>query len=176
MKSVNYILGNNRPYSANSLDLIGSLKALLVALYSQDFHLFPGRYLCSQIHFSNLPFSPKWICDVRGGDRHWKVKQFLKGGHYHVQNLCLQPFRPTPVPVLAARSCLTLHGAVYCSLPGPSVHAVLPYWSGLSFLSPGNLPDPGTDPGSPALQADFLPSELPGKPICFTTLLSHTSF
>jgi len=28
------------------------------------------------------------------------------------------------------------------------------YWSGLPFTSPGDLPDPGTDPGSPALQAD----------------------
>ena len=37
------------------------------------------------------------------------------------------------------------------------------YWSGLSFSSPGSFPDPGTKPGSPALQADSLPSELPGK-------------
>ena len=38
------------------------------------------------------------------------------------------------------------------------------YWSGLSFPSPGDLPDPGTEPGSLALQADSLPSEPPGKP------------
>ena len=37
------------------------------------------------------------------------------------------------------------------------------YWSGLSFPSPGDLPDPGIEPGSPALQADALPSEPPGK-------------
>ena len=37
------------------------------------------------------------------------------------------------------------------------------YWSGLPFPSPGALPDPGIQPGSPALQADSLPSELPGK-------------
>ena len=30
------------------------------------------------------------------------------------------------------------------------------YWSGLSFPSPGDLPDPGIEPGSPALQADSL--------------------
>ena len=34
----------------------------------------------------------------------------------------------------------------------------------LPFPSPGDLPNPGTEPGSPALQADSLPSELPGKP------------
>ena len=34
-------------------------------------------------------------------------------------------------------------------------------WSELPFLSPGELPDPGIEPESPALQADALPSELP---------------
>ena len=38
------------------------------------------------------------------------------------------------------------------------------YWSGLSFPSPGDLPNPGIEPGSPALQADALSSEPPGKP------------
>ena len=38
------------------------------------------------------------------------------------------------------------------------------YWSGLPFPSPGDLPDPGIEPGSPTLEADALPSELPGKP------------
>ena len=37
------------------------------------------------------------------------------------------------------------------------------YWSGLPFPSPGDLPNPGIEPGSPALQADALPSEPPGK-------------
>ena len=38
------------------------------------------------------------------------------------------------------------------------------YWSGLPFPSPGDLPDPGIKPRSPALQAGSLPSELQGKP------------
>ena len=38
------------------------------------------------------------------------------------------------------------------------------YWSGLPLPSPGDLPDPGIEPRSPALQADALPSEPPGKP------------
>ena len=37
------------------------------------------------------------------------------------------------------------------------------YWSGLPIPSPGDLPDPGIEPRSPALQADTLPSELPGN-------------
>ena len=38
------------------------------------------------------------------------------------------------------------------------------YWSGLPFPSPGDIPDPGMEPRSPALQADVLTSELSGKP------------
>ena len=58
------------------------------------------------------------------------------------------------------------------------------YWSGQPFPSPGDLPNPGIKPGSPALQADSLPTELSRKPIrhsdpvdlspspCRTTILS----
>ena len=37
------------------------------------------------------------------------------------------------------------------------------YWSGLPFPTLGDLSDPGIEPESPTLQADSLPSELPGK-------------
>ena len=64
-----------------------------------------------------------------------------------------------------AQLCSPLGDAVDCRLPGSSVHEILQakYWSGLPFPSPGDLPDPGIKPGSPALQADALPSEPPGK-------------
>ena len=39
------------------------------------------------------------------------------------------------------------------------------YWSGLPFPSPEDRPDPGIKPGSPALQADSLLTELPGNPM-----------
>ena len=39
------------------------------------------------------------------------------------------------------------------------------HWSGLPFSFPGDLPNPGTEPRSPSLQPDSLPSEPPGKPI-----------
>ena len=42
-------------------------------------------------------------------------------------------------------------------------------WSGVPFPSPGDLPDPGIEPRSPALWADALTSEPPGKP----QLLKH---
>ena len=38
------------------------------------------------------------------------------------------------------------------------------YWSGLPFPSPGDLPEPGIEPGSPTLQADALTSKPAGKP------------
>ena len=38
------------------------------------------------------------------------------------------------------------------------------YWSGVPLPSPGDLPNPGIEPGSPAFQADALTSEPPGKP------------
>ena len=37
------------------------------------------------------------------------------------------------------------------------------YWSGLPFPSPGDLPNPGIEPGSPTLQEDSLLHEPPGK-------------
>ena len=43
------------------------------------------------------------------------------------------------------------------------------YSSGLPFPSPGDLPDPGIEPGSSALQADSSPSAPPGKPPAFSS-------
>ena len=44
------------------------------------------------------------------------------------------------------------------------------YWSGLSFPSPGDLPKPGIKPGSPALEAEALTSESPGKPYIYANI------
>ena len=38
------------------------------------------------------------------------------------------------------------------------------YWSGLPFPSPGDLPNPGMEPGSPELQTDSFLSEPLGNP------------
>ena len=45
------------------------------------------------------------------------------------------------------------------------------HWSVEPIPSPGDLPDPGIEPGSPALQADSLPSEQPGKPPNLKTII-----
>ena len=66
---------------------------------------------------------------------------------------------------LVAKSCLTLAipwtGAYQARLSmGFSRQE---YWSGLPFPSTGDLPDPGIEPRSPALQEESLPTELQGK-------------
>ena len=75
--------------------------------------------------------------------------------------------------VLVTQLCLTLrpHGLSmeFCRQE---------YWSGLPFPSPGDLPDLGIEPGSPALQAGSLPSEPPGKTgnqLIICVLLDHES-
>ena len=49
---------------------------------------------------------------------------------------------------------------VACQAPLSMGFSRQEYWSGLLFPSPGDLPNPGTEPKSPALQADDLPTEL----------------
>ena len=54
--------------------------------------------------------------------------------------------------------------AVACQGPLSMEFSRQGYWSGLSFPTSGDLPNPGIEPRSPTLQADALPSELLGKP------------
>ena len=63
------------------------------------------------------------------------------------------------VCVLATQSCPTL-----CEAPLSREFSKQEYWSGFLFPSPGDLPEPGIEPRSPALQADALTSEPPEKP------------
>ena len=67
---------------------------------------------------------------------------------------------------LVAKSCLTLAipWTVACQAPLSMGFSRQEYWSGLPFPSPGGLPNPGIEPRSPALEADALTSEPPGKP------------
>ena len=59
------------------------------------------------------------------------------------------------VKVLVVQSCLTLCDPMGCFRQK--------YCSGLPFPSPGDLPDPRSEPGSPVFQAESLLSEPPGK-------------
>ena len=68
---------------------------------------------------------------------------------------------------LVTKSCPTLAipWGVACQAPLSMGFSRQEYWSGLPFPSPRDLPDPGIEPGSPAMQVDSLLSEPPGKPI-----------
>ena len=78
--------------------------------------------------------------------------------------------------VLVTLSCLTLCNpwTVARQAPLSMEFSIQEFWSGLPFPSPGDLPNPGIEPGSPALQADSLPSEPPGKPKSPRELLDCT--
>ena len=68
----------------------------------------------------------------------------------------------------SVKLCRTLCNPMDCSPPGSSVHGFprQEYWSGLPFPSPGDLPDSGIKPTSPALQADCLPLSHRESPAC----------
>ena len=68
---------------------------------------------------------------------------------------------------LIAQLCPTFCDPMDCSPPGSSIHGDSPGKNtgvGCHFSPPGDLPNPGIEPGSLALQADSLPAEPPGKP------------
>ena len=79
--------------------------------------------------------------------------------------------QPNEGAVLVTQSCPTLCNPMDCSPPGSSVHGIFQagILSGLSFPSPGDLPNSGVEPRSPELHADSLLTEPPGK------LQNHTN-
>ena len=77
--------------------------------------------------------------------------------------------------VQAFQSCPSLGDPMYCSPSGSSVHGSLQEcWSGLPCPPPGDLPNLGIDPRSPALQADSLPLSYQGSPIQRACARAHT--
>ena len=73
---------------------------------------------------------------------------------------------------LVTQSCPTLCDPMDCSLPGSSVNGDSPS-KNTAVGCPGDLPNPGTEPRSPTLQADSLPSEPPGKPYIYMCMYPY---
>ena len=90
---------------------------------------------------------------------------------YICLGICLSSKKKKFFFLLVAQLFPTLCDPMDYSTSGSSVYGIFQegHWNSLPFLSPGNLPDPGIETGSPVLQADPLPTELPGK-----SLLSKT--
>ena len=86
-------------------------------------------------------------------------------------------WRKKKMSLNCVRLFVTLWTVAYQALPSMGFSRQ-EYWSGLPFPSPGDLPDPGTELGSPKLQADSLPSEPPGKQfwINFSKMLQKYNF
>ena len=82
--------------------------------------------------------------------------------------------RCSPIGIFAVRVCLVAQSCPTLCIPyklqparllGPCGFSRQEYWSVLPCSPPGDLPNPGIEPRSPALWADSLPTEWPGKPI-----------
>ena len=94
--------------------------------------------------------------------------------NYFQENHKIQYFAIDPEKVLVTQSCPTLCNSMDCSSPGSSLSVGFSrqgYCSGLLSPSPGDLPNPGIEPRSPALQPDSLPIDLPGNILRFIFLL-----
>ena len=109
-----------------------------------------------------------WMGGDFGGEWiHAYIWLSLSAVHLKLSQYCSSA---TKVKVLGAQWCPILFNLMDCSLPGSSwripstAFSRQEYCRGLPFPSPGDLPNPGIEPGFPALQADSLPSEPPGKP------------
>ena len=84
---------------------------------------------------------------------------------------------PISVCVLFTQSCLIPCDPVNCVAHQAALSMEFSrkeYWSGLPCPSPGDLPDPRIEPGSPALQVDSLLSKLPGKSFSVSDQISRS--
>ena len=98
-------------------------------------------------------------------------------GLHPVTSFHLNYLPKVKVRVLVTHLCLTLwsHGLYVAHQAHLSMEfSKQEYWIGLPFPSPGDHPNPGIEPGSPALQAYSLPSEPPGKLVTLTFLKTVT--
>ena len=90
----------------------------------------------------------------------------------NIKHFCIMPFQSPPLFLSSVLRCaqqlshVQLCDTMDCSLPGSSVHGDSPGKNigvGCHALLQGNLPNPGIEPRSPAMQMDSLPSELSGS-------------
>ena len=79
-------------------------------------------------------------------------------------NILFNSYEKVQVKSLSHVRLFVIPGMVANQTPLSREFSRQEYWNGLPFPSPGDLPCPGIEPSSPALQADALLSELPGKP------------
>ena len=143
-----------------------SLETTQHALY---FHPSQQSCLRSQSHLKSFHnFSDQGKPSSHNSGDIISVALTLVAVYTYVFDCCL----PTPQSVSSISEVKSLSHVRLFATPRTVAYQAPPsmgfsrqaYWSGLPFSSPGDLPNPGTEPGSPALEADALTSEPPGKP------------
>ena len=144
-------------------------------LFSAAFHTFPSIYflacviqpllLILNIWLPALPQTPlKCLPPPRAAEEPSSI-------------FCLFCYPPTfanslPLVCSVDQLCPTLCEPMDCSQPGSSVHGIFfrqECWNGLPFPPPGDLPNPGIKPVSPALVGKFFTTVPPGKPSLILT-------
>ena len=137
---------NNLPFSAGDLRDVGSIP---------ESGTSPGVRKGSALQYSclgNPVDRAVWRLRVHGVAKSWT-----------------RPSTYTETVLVVVQLQLTLRDPMDSSQPGSSLSVEFSrqeYWSGLPVHSPGDLPNPGIKPGSPALQVDSLLSELQGSTLC----------
>ena len=111
------------------------------------------------------PFGPSFLLLKNSGITSYSYQLYLT--FHHWPSLILK----VKVKLLSRVQLFVTRWTVAHQAPLPMGFSRQEYWSGLPSPSPGDLTKPGIEPRSPALQADSLTSEPPGKP--FLILLLH---
>ena len=136
---------------------------LFATLWTVAYQAPPSRGFSRQEYWSGLPCPPPGDLADPGIEPISPASPALQAGHL--------PTEPPRKPYLGLCALLLSRVQLFATLWTVAYQAPLSmgfsrqeYWSGLPFPSPGDLPYPGIEPRSPALEADALTSEPPGKP------------
>ena len=126
-------------------------------MLGDEFRKVPG----SQITYTLVDWYEGFsLGEVTG--RFWVERQSLTFGGEKKRLFCSY-VEWSEVKLLSCVWLFATPWTVACQAPPAKGFSRQEYWSGLPFPSPGDLPNPGTKPGSPTLQADSLLSQPPGK-------------
>ena len=135
------------------------------ALFWFNYCVFLTCLIYLYIHPSFQPSIPLSICTLLLSGTMLPSRSIL---YFPCLSLRLRPHLPQPLYVLSCSvmsNSLRPHWLQPARLLCPWGLSRQEYWSGLPCPPPGDLPNPGIEPRSPALQLDSLPIEPPGKPL-----------
>ena len=135
-------------------------RASLCARNSSEISLQETKSYYTTLNGKSTPFSPSLVrvitanswCFCENESFGGVPKETKKGGRRLRVNRSVMP--DSAIPWIGARQA-----------PPSMGFSRQEYWNELPFPSPKDLPDPGIKPRSPAMQADSLPVEPPGKPL-----------